>query len=186
MSTLIANFSAGEAAEQHVEYIYIPVAHAYMLSYEIGGESKSKEVLNEFGDRGVYKVAVTKTGLTVEEIAAPYNTWLPILVAGMVYLGAIGIWIIGYFVVYKRLIVVRQQRNKADDQVSLLVNDDAVKSKAAPERSTAAIKTGIIPRSGTRLQSVDTFRGMCLAIMIFVNYNGGSYWFFNHSGEIFQ
>jgi heparan-alpha-glucosaminide N-acetyltransferase len=36
-------------------------------------------------------------------------------------------------------------------------------------------------KSSSRLLSLDTFRGMCLAIMIFVNYGGGGYWFFNHS-----
>jgi len=32
-----------------------------------------------------------------------------------------------------------------------------------------------------RLRSLDTFRGMSLVIMIFVNYGGGGYYFFNHS-----
>ena len=32
-----------------------------------------------------------------------------------------------------------------------------------------------------RLISLDTFRGICLVIMIFVNYGGGGYWFFSHS-----
>ena len=32
-----------------------------------------------------------------------------------------------------------------------------------------------------RLVSLDTFRGGCLVIMIFVNYGGGGYWFFSHS-----
>ena len=32
-----------------------------------------------------------------------------------------------------------------------------------------------------RLRSLDTFRGLCLVIMIFVNYGGGGYWFFSHS-----
>ena len=32
-----------------------------------------------------------------------------------------------------------------------------------------------------RLKSLDTFRGISLVIMIFVNYGGGHYWFFNHS-----
>ena len=30
-------------------------------------------------------------------------------------------------------------------------------------------------------QSLDTFRGLSIVIMIFVNYGGGSYWFFAHS-----
>ncbi|CAF1042345.1 unnamed protein product [Rotaria sordida] len=32
-----------------------------------------------------------------------------------------------------------------------------------------------------RLQSLDAFRGLSLMVMIFVNYGGGGYWFFNHS-----
>ncbi|XP_063729761.1 heparan-alpha-glucosaminide N-acetyltransferase-like isoform X2 [Symsagittifera roscoffensis] len=32
-----------------------------------------------------------------------------------------------------------------------------------------------------RLKSVDTFRGLSLILMIFVNYGGGGYWYFNHS-----
>ncbi|XP_046571349.1 heparan-alpha-glucosaminide N-acetyltransferase-like isoform X1 [Haliotis rubra] len=32
-----------------------------------------------------------------------------------------------------------------------------------------------------RLKSLDTFRGMSLVVMNFVNYGGGGYWFFDHS-----
>ena len=32
-----------------------------------------------------------------------------------------------------------------------------------------------------RVESLDVFRGIALVIMIFVNYGGGNYWFFNHS-----
>lgn len=32
-----------------------------------------------------------------------------------------------------------------------------------------------------RLQSLDTFRGISLTFMIFVNYGGGGYWFFEHA-----
>ena len=33
----------------------------------------------------------------------------------------------------------------------------------------------------SRIRSIDTLRGACLAIMIFVNYGGGGYYFFDHS-----
>lgn len=33
----------------------------------------------------------------------------------------------------------------------------------------------------SRVGSLDTFRGICLSLMIFVNYGGGGYWFFNHA-----
>ncbi|OWF52104.1 heparan-alpha-glucosaminide N-acetyltransferase-like isoform X2 [Mizuhopecten yessoensis] len=32
-----------------------------------------------------------------------------------------------------------------------------------------------------RLKSLDTFRGLSIVIMIFVNYKGGGYWFFHHA-----
>ena len=32
-----------------------------------------------------------------------------------------------------------------------------------------------------RLKSLDVFRGLCLVIMMFVNYGGGAYWYFAHS-----
>lgn len=35
--------------------------------------------------------------------------------------------------------------------------------------------------STSRVESLDLFRGIALVIMIFVNYGGGNYWFFNHS-----
>ncbi|XP_064615262.1 heparan-alpha-glucosaminide N-acetyltransferase-like isoform X2 [Liolophura sinensis] len=36
-------------------------------------------------------------------------------------------------------------------------------------------------KSSSRLKSLDTFRGISITIMVFVNYGGGGYWFFRHS-----
>lgn len=35
--------------------------------------------------------------------------------------------------------------------------------------------------TGTRLGSLDTFRGFSITVMIFVNYGGGAYWFLEHA-----
>ena len=32
-----------------------------------------------------------------------------------------------------------------------------------------------------RVKSLDSFRGLSVVLMVFVNYGGGGYWFFNHS-----
>lgn len=37
------------------------------------------------------------------------------------------------------------------------------------------------PPAAARLRCVDTFRGISLIIMVFVNYGGGKYWYFKHS-----
>uniref|UniRef100_A0A3B4V5E2 Si:dkey-192p21.6 n=1 Tax=Seriola dumerili TaxID=41447 RepID=A0A3B4V5E2_SERDU len=36
----------------------------------------------------------------------------------------------------------------------------------------------------TRLRSLDTFRGFALTVMVFVNYGGGGYWFFQHCNTV--
>lgn len=32
-----------------------------------------------------------------------------------------------------------------------------------------------------RIKSLDVFRGITIILMVFVNYHGGGYWFFNHA-----
>uniref|UniRef100_A0A8C1XUR1 Heparan-alpha-glucosaminide N-acetyltransferase n=1 Tax=Cyprinus carpio TaxID=7962 RepID=A0A8C1XUR1_CYPCA len=50
-----------------------------------------------------------------------------------------------------------------------------------PNRLIDASMESIIPATtGRRLRSLDTFRGLALVIMVFVNYGGGRYWFFRH------
>ncbi|XP_012934587.1 heparan-alpha-glucosaminide N-acetyltransferase [Aplysia californica] len=48
-----------------------------------------------------------------------------------------------------------------------------------PENATKG--EGEEPKKKTRLRSLDTFRGFTLMLMIFVNYGGGGYWFFEHA-----
>ncbi|PAA69220.1 hypothetical protein BOX15_Mlig028904g1, partial [Macrostomum lignano] len=47
-----------------------------------------------------------------------------------------------------------------------------------PQSSQSAHSGG---RRPGRLRCLDTFRGLCLVVMVFVNYGGGGYWFFQHS-----
>uniref|UniRef100_A0A8B9HS56 Heparan-alpha-glucosaminide N-acetyltransferase n=1 Tax=Astyanax mexicanus TaxID=7994 RepID=A0A8B9HS56_ASTMX len=51
----------------------------------------------------------------------------------------------------------------------------------SPNRLVDSSTESIIPASpGRRLRSLDTFRGLSLVVMVFVNYGGGRYWFFKH------
>ncbi len=54
-------------------------------------------------------------------------------------------------------------------------------STAALTPYTKTEKPAAAASSGSRLDCLDTFRGMCLTFMIFVNYGGGGYWFFDHA-----
>ncbi|OWF52223.1 heparan-alpha-glucosaminide N-acetyltransferase-like [Mizuhopecten yessoensis] len=78
------------------------------------------------------------------------------------------------------------QRSKHD----LHVTSMKTVTKTAPD-SYGAVEMDIRPPLYTgeavkekprkqRLKSLDTFRGLSLVIMVFVNYGGGGYWFFDH------
>lgn len=61
----------------------------------------------------------------------------------------------------------------AQQQAAAVVSDGPVSSQTeAPEKPKP---------TSERLQSLDTFRGGCLIVMIFVNYGGGRYWYLAHS-----
>ena len=62
-------------------------------------------------------------------------------------------------------------------------NSDTKESAAPADSSTAAatVKPAAAASAAARLDCLDTFRGMCLTFMIFVNYGGGAYWFFDHA-----
>uniref|UniRef100_A0A8C7L395 Heparan-alpha-glucosaminide N-acetyltransferase n=1 Tax=Oncorhynchus kisutch TaxID=8019 RepID=A0A8C7L395_ONCKI len=60
-----------------------------------------------------------------------------------------------------------------------LINSDL----GFPCRTVETATDTILPTPATpsrRLRSLDTFRGLSLVIMVFVNYGGGRYWFFRH------
>jgi hypothetical protein len=57
--------------------------------------------------------------------------------------------------------------------------EGAAESDRASDGSTGS--TDCPASKKQRLHSLDTFRGLALTIMMFVNYGGGGYWFFAHS-----
>uniref|UniRef100_A0A8C9TEY7 Heparan-alpha-glucosaminide N-acetyltransferase n=1 Tax=Scleropages formosus TaxID=113540 RepID=A0A8C9TEY7_SCLFO len=58
-----------------------------------------------------------------------------------------------------------------------LINSELGSPNRAIDSSTDCIPP-LVPSN--RLRSLDTFRGLSLVIMVFVNYGGGRYWFFKH------
>ncbi len=179
---VLANFSAGGALE--AQYATVPVAHAYLMYFTIGEDTSTIEAF-ELGDRGVYIINgsfVLGQTMKVVALVEPFNTWLPIVVALMVYAGAACLYVPFHFLVWKRFFDKKKGPPKTEEEVSLVLNDGNKEggASAAGDGVEGGKKTSV-PRSSQRLFSVDTFRGCCLAVMIFVNYHGGSYWFFNHS-----
>jgi heparan-alpha-glucosaminide N-acetyltransferase len=159
-----------DPGDDNATYVVATTAHGYYLY-----QSLDTPLWHALGDRGVFEVRVTASSLTVTEIVAPYDIVAPLVVMVGCYMAIFLLFLLGYFCVYKRFADRAAGKRKKDESTQLLLNDNP---PAAPAKTAT---TGGVPRSASRLFSIDTFRGICLAIMIFVNYGGGGYWWLGHS-----
>ncbi|XP_018393662.1 PREDICTED: heparan-alpha-glucosaminide N-acetyltransferase-like isoform X2 [Cyphomyrmex costatus] len=121
-----------------------------------------------FKEHGSYGWNISEEHLCSEiyTICEPINSYLPIFAAFMVF-----VLLTILFATVK--VIVRVVKGK----LSPNVNDDLDELQEA-ETSNVMVRTN---KSSTRIGSVDTFRGIAILLMIFVNNGGGQYMFFNHS-----
>ena len=107
-----------------------------------------------FGEHGVYNAMVSNIPgeyLQITTISDPDNSLLPLLIWFGVLLG-----------------------------VSLVLYCLPLCFGLRPPGNSASSEK-LERETKPRISSLDTFRGMCLVLMIFVNYGGGGYWYLNHS-----
>ncbi|XP_054634509.1 heparan-alpha-glucosaminide N-acetyltransferase isoform X2 [Dunckerocampus dactyliophorus] len=137
-----------------------------------------------FGERGNYSLWVKNLNTSVVNCsivtdADPVNSYIPILVAFLVFAG------LGLMSALLRAIVgldlVRGVlfRIGGTFETERLINSEL----GSPGRVVTPVTDNILPpppSPSKRLRSLDTFRGISLVIMVFVNYGGGRYWFFRH------
>ncbi|XP_042340800.1 heparan-alpha-glucosaminide N-acetyltransferase isoform X2 [Plectropomus leopardus] len=137
-----------------------------------------------FGEHGNYSLWVKNLNSSVVNCsivtdAGPVNSYIPILVAFLIFSGmalasAIGATILGLDVVKGILF-----RISGTMETERLINTEL----GSPGRTVSLAADNILPpppSPSKRLRSLDTFRGISLVIMVFVNYGGGRYWFFRH------
>ncbi|KAK0146527.1 Heparan-alpha-glucosaminide N-acetyltransferase [Merluccius polli] len=138
-----------------------------------------------FGEHGNYSLWVkdlndsSVVNCSIVTHADPVNSYLPILIAFLFFAGlsillAIGGAIIGLDVVRGLLLRVSNSM-----ETERLINSEL----GSPGRIVETVNDNILPPPtviSRRLRSLDTFRGISLVVMVFVNYGGGRYWFFRH------
>ncbi|XP_022614409.1 heparan-alpha-glucosaminide N-acetyltransferase isoform X1 [Seriola dumerili] len=139
-----------------------------------------------FGEHGNYSLWVKNlndssvVNCSVVNDADPINSYIPILVAFLIFAGlavvsAIGRTLLGLDVVKGILF-----RISGSMETERLINSEL----GSPGRTVTSVTDNILPpppNPSKRLRSLDTFRGVSLVIMVFVNYGGGRYWFFRHT-----
>ncbi|XP_024153083.1 heparan-alpha-glucosaminide N-acetyltransferase [Oryzias melastigma] len=103
----------------------------------------------------------------------PNNAYLPIVAAALLLAGSALLFVVVPFILRRRrtspflkAVCCRDLQNSVDHDGA-----HASETAAADSRGTRQ----------PRLLSLDTFRGFSLTVMVFVNYGGGGYWFFEHA-----
>ncbi|XP_041640360.1 heparan-alpha-glucosaminide N-acetyltransferase [Cheilinus undulatus] len=138
-----------------------------------------------FGEHGNYSLWVKNlnnsavASCSVVTDAEAINSYMPILIAFVIFAGlalmsAIARTIYGLEVVRGLLF-----RIGGSMETERLINSEL----GSPGRIVPPVTDNILPpppSPSKRLRSLDTFRGISLVIMVFVNYGGGRYWFFRH------
>ncbi|XP_048385565.2 heparan-alpha-glucosaminide N-acetyltransferase [Stegostoma tigrinum] len=142
-----------------------------------------------FGEFGHYSLWVTKANLSnasgpvnckIIIDQEPVSNKLPILYAFLAY-GALAV-LLCLAQLIMGLNSVRNLMSSLSYRVEMerLINSELGSTNRVMDN---APQSNLVPgrnRGPYRLRSLDTFRGLALVIMIFVNYGGGRYWFFKH------
>lgn len=105
------------------------------------------------------------------------NAYIPILSAFIIlfFFGTIWYMVKGIYKCTKNNVIWRR--------CTIWVNTEVENDLGSPYDSAPLVieQTPTIRKHPNRIKSIDVFRGLCIMMMIFVNYGGGQYWFFKHS-----
>lgn len=182
--TLLTNFPTDDAV---CFAIWVPFEWSVYLMKD-NQETTVSERKYLFGEQGQYNIIANDDSSTIEidEFVTPINSLLPLeILLGI--LAFIAIASFGGPILYEKYKYstrYRNNKNPEDSYNTLSVNietDGEVSGENAERLLPTSNNNDGIKKKPKRLQSLDTFRGISLLLMIFVNYGGGGYWFFEHA-----
>ncbi|XP_064004581.1 heparan-alpha-glucosaminide N-acetyltransferase isoform X1 [Pogoniulus pusillus] len=170
--------------------VWVEVDAQHPLTLQLNGSLAGTELCRiqyHFGEFGNYSLVVkllsksTKTvscDLVINE--GPINSYLPILFAFLVYMGLFAILIVGHLSMKINPVRNWVYKTLNPRETDRLINSELGSPEAADPASSDPSPPLWSAAPRQRLRSLDTFRGLSLIIMVFVNYGGGKYWFFKH------
>jgi heparan-alpha-glucosaminide N-acetyltransferase len=129
-----------------------------------------------FGESGEYFLNITENINSTDfmcnfsVLVKPAQKYKPMVVAFVVHLFLILIFVTARYV-YTKIFVPWFARSN-EDQSSFSNSNEMAINDTAPREKVYRLK---------RLESIDSLRGLCLCIMIFVNYGAGGYDILHHS-----
>ncbi|XP_046863159.1 heparan-alpha-glucosaminide N-acetyltransferase-like isoform X2 [Xenia sp. Carnegie-2017] len=140
--------------------------------------NKNCSITFHFGESGHYlfetKVDVNNSlCCAMVVIKKPKNSFIPIFVAAGIMLGIMAFALLANWIRRMYLKSFHGVPYSNLNLSSFIFKDLGRESQTQSDVITHPTKK--------RLKSLDTFRGLSLTIMVFVNFGGGGYWFFQHS-----
>ncbi|XP_018536506.1 heparan-alpha-glucosaminide N-acetyltransferase [Lates calcarifer] len=130
------------------------------------------QIYEEGGHYSVRIQASSNPSCTHSVDKTPHNAYLPLLVAALL-LSIIALLFVVAPYIYRRRCTSNFIKTICCQGPRYSVDNDRAQACEAEHNATKA--------KPTRLRSLDTFRGFALTVMVFVNYGGGGYWFFQHA-----
>ncbi|XP_062430436.1 heparan-alpha-glucosaminide N-acetyltransferase isoform X2 [Rhea pennata] len=180
-----SNGSSGKASR-----VAVAVDTQHPLSLLLDGFSDDRELCKiyyHFGEAGNYSLEVKTMSRSTQTVSCdliinedPINSYLPILFAFLVYMGILALVIVG-----RLLMKIDPVRNWVCKKLNPRETDRMINSELGSPNRADYLSSDPSQHlwstvSRQRLRSLDTFRGLSLILMVFVNYGGGKYWFFKH------
>ncbi|XP_075932907.1 heparan-alpha-glucosaminide N-acetyltransferase isoform X3 [Anarhichas minor] len=154
------------------------VSTKFTLTLQVESQSRNATLCRwsqTYGEGGHYSVriqmsaAASKPSCTDAVDKKPNNAHLPLLVAALL-LAIIALLFVVAPYIYRRRCTSKLIKTMC---CQVLMDNDRAQACEAEHDATKA--------KPARLLSLDTFRGFALTAMVFVNYGGGGYWFFQHA-----
>uniref|UniRef100_A0A182NJS0 Heparan-alpha-glucosaminide N-acetyltransferase catalytic domain-containing protein n=1 Tax=Anopheles dirus TaxID=7168 RepID=A0A182NJS0_9DIPT len=125
----------------------------------------------QLGEFGVYDASIQPNGsCTLVTAKEPVSIYLPFLTIALIVCATIGLL---------RLAHYGLQRSRTVPVTQPQVGTGDAQTEEAFDKPESETPTHVAPKK--RLQSLDTFRGIAIMLMIFVNSGGGQYWWIEHA-----
>nr|XP_031295839.1 heparan-alpha-glucosaminide N-acetyltransferase isoform X1 [Camelus dromedarius]XP_031295840.1 heparan-alpha-glucosaminide N-acetyltransferase isoform X1 [Camelus dromedarius] len=186
LQVLVRASRGGKPGKPSVAAVAVGTQHVSILRLNDTVEDKELCRLEyKFGEFGNYSLLVKHTPDGASEAACdlvvnekPVDSDLPVTVAFLV-----GLALVIAVSFLKFLWSLEDFNNWISKAINSRETDRLINSElGSPSRAGDPQPEAWRPSAAPlRLRCLDTFRGMALTIMVFVNYGGGRYWYFKHS-----
>lgn len=181
---------SGKPGKASTAAVSVSTQHDSILQFNDSlGEKAVCRLEYKFGEFGNYSVLVKNTRNGSSGIACdivvnekPVDSNLPVIVVFLIGLALI--IVMSFLRLFLSLDDFNSWISKAihSRETDRLINSElGSPSRADPLSGDLQPETWHLSAAKHRLRCVDTFRGIALVLMVFVNYGGGRYWYFRHS-----